>query len=210
LAHWGDWEHADGTVCHKINSYRSLRYEWQGFPTDAPAIFAFAPDCQARVASYMSWNGATEVATWEVWGADSPRGLFQHISSTNRSGFESRVSSEFANYVYALALDDQGNELGRSAPTRVAVSNVSKQGEPTGMACSDERCEPGIDYATHASLECPPTKGGPSRPDASPIEPGLQEQERGSSQIPWMHCDPCFGPFQELWQKFLGGKRTRP
>src|SRR5215216_5942664 len=46
-------------------SYRAFRLPWSGQPADDPAIFAerVADD---KVKIYASWNGATDVTTWQV------------------------------------------------------------------------------------------------------------------------------------------------
>ena len=46
-------------------SYRAFRFPWSGQPTDDPAVAAESGP-EDEVTLYASWNGATEVATWQV------------------------------------------------------------------------------------------------------------------------------------------------
>jgi hypothetical protein len=46
-------------------SYRAFRFPWSAHPTDGPAV-AVEQGPDDKVKLYASWNGATEVATWEV------------------------------------------------------------------------------------------------------------------------------------------------
>jgi hypothetical protein len=52
-------------------SYRSFRFPWEGHPEDAPAIAA-EPGPKDRVKMFASWNGATEVATCQVFAGPVP------------------------------------------------------------------------------------------------------------------------------------------
>ena len=54
-------------------SYRALRADWVGRPTTDPAVAAQRRG--DRVAVWASWNGATEVARWEVLGGAGPDAL---------------------------------------------------------------------------------------------------------------------------------------
>jgi hypothetical protein len=187
-AHWGDWENDEGQVGHKINSYRSLRYEWVGRPETKPDVFAYAPSCGPRMTVYVSWNGATEVASWAFWGSATQNGTFQSLASTNRTSFESSANTLFANYVYAVALDAQGAELGRSDPIRASVLDGAD--EFARMQCGPLRCQQGFNYKKRAAMECPPADLAAELESAGAtlnVQP-----ERGSG----VHCDPCFGPYK--------------
>ena len=50
-------------------SYRASRAEWVGMPVTRPDVAAERRG--SRVAVWASWNGATEVARWEVLGGDA-------------------------------------------------------------------------------------------------------------------------------------------
>ena len=63
---------------------------------------------------WASWNGATEVARWEVLGGEAPDALVP-LASAPRRGFETALSAPGApRYVAVRALDAGGAVLGTS------------------------------------------------------------------------------------------------
>lgn len=95
------------------SSYRAFRFRWTGLPGGRPATaLETAADGQLRL--YMSWNGATEIARWDVLGGRSPATM-RRLTTVGRTGFETvaTVHSHPA-YVAALARDRHGKALGRS------------------------------------------------------------------------------------------------
>jgi len=52
-------------------SYRAFRFPWSGQPTDDPTIAAEL-GAEDEVKIYASWNGATEVAIWQVLAGATP------------------------------------------------------------------------------------------------------------------------------------------
>ena len=66
----------------KNESYRAFRFPWRGQPSEDPAMVAESgPKGEVKV--YASWNGATEVATWEVLAGPSP-GQLESLGSVAR------------------------------------------------------------------------------------------------------------------------------
>jgi hypothetical protein len=93
-------------------SYRAVRAEWTGRPASAPSVAAQVRG--SRIAVWASWNGATEVAGWEVLTGASPESLAP-AGRAGRTGFETAMSVPAgARYVAVRALDAGGGELGRS------------------------------------------------------------------------------------------------
>ena len=75
----------DARLPPQNRSYRAFRFPWRGFPTDRPAAAAErASEGEVRV--YVSWNGATEVATYEVLTGPRPERL-EPSGSVTRDGF---------------------------------------------------------------------------------------------------------------------------
>jgi len=105
----------DGRLAEGNDSYRAYRAEWTGRPAAPPAVAV------ADGAAWASWNGATEVASWELLAGDA-EGSLQVVpgSAVRRTGFETRLplpagASEASGGVVAVrALDARGRELGRS------------------------------------------------------------------------------------------------
>jgi arylsulfotransferase ASST len=99
-------------------SYRSYRLPWVGLPRSRPVVAA-ADEPGAGTDAYMSWNGATEVASWELFAGSSPSTL-QSVGRAPRLGFETKMRAPgVPRFVQVRALDAAGNVLSTSAPTRV-------------------------------------------------------------------------------------------
>src|SRR3712207_2049022 len=99
-------------------SYRAFRFPWEGHPQDAPAVVAESEHSD-NVALYASWNGATEVATWEVLAGPDP-GHLESVGSVPRSGFETAMSVQTSDpYVAVRAKDRLGQVLGTTAPVKL-------------------------------------------------------------------------------------------
>jgi hypothetical protein len=93
-------------------SYRAFKSSWRGTPQSDPAIVARVG--AGRVAAYVSWNGATEVAAWRLVGGSNADALTP-IGTTPRVDFETKLG--FAGtpaYVQAQALDATGKVIGLS------------------------------------------------------------------------------------------------
>ncbi len=100
-------------------SYRAFRFPWTGLPTEPPAI-AVGRRAAGELTVYASWNGATEVATWEVLAGPGADRLTR-VATAPRSGFETAiVARAFEAYVAARALDRAGRPLGTSVARAVA------------------------------------------------------------------------------------------
>jgi hypothetical protein len=92
-------------------SYRAIRAPWTGRPLTRPAVAAQRRG--SRLAVWASWNGATEVARWEVLGGASPDALAV-VGSAPRSGFETALSAPRSPHVAVRAVDASGTVLGTS------------------------------------------------------------------------------------------------
>jgi len=104
-AHWhGSYE-----------SYRAYRFPWTGTPASPPAIaVGGAASARAPVTAYASWNGATEVASWRLYGGPSPTRLTA-VASAPKDGFETALVTPGPEpYVAAQALNGAGAVLGTS------------------------------------------------------------------------------------------------
>ncbi|HEX5699371.1 MAG TPA: arylsulfotransferase family protein [Rubrobacter sp.] len=92
-------------------SYRAFRLPWSGQPTDNPAIVAELGR-EDEITIYASWNGATEVTTWQVLAGSAPDRL-EPLASVPRKGFETVITLHTTEpYVGLNALNDSGQALG--------------------------------------------------------------------------------------------------
>jgi hypothetical protein len=95
-------------------SYRAFRFPWSGQPTNDPA-FAAELGVDDEVKIYASWNGATEIATWQVLAGASPDQL-EPLASATRQGFETVITVRTTEpYVGLQAMNGSGRVLGTTS-----------------------------------------------------------------------------------------------
>lgn len=113
-------EHAsDGTLLSLgqlsmgTRSYRAFLVDIVGAPADKPAMIVKDYAAGGSVV-FVSWNGATELASWRIDAGAHPKALTP-VGTSPWTGFETAIviDSEGPRY-QAVALDSNGNELGRS------------------------------------------------------------------------------------------------
>ncbi|KAI1839651.1 hypothetical protein JX266_014136 [Neoarthrinium moseri] len=119
---------ADGTIVldvqfavqNAINSYRAYKYplaSWVGKPNTNPNISWDNGTSDV----YLSWNGATEVDSWDVYMADQANSTnWTKIASATKAGFETAVhltGSDLPAYVRGKALNSTGGVLGLTDAT---------------------------------------------------------------------------------------------
>jgi Arylsulfotransferase (ASST) len=92
-------------------SYRAFRFPWTGRPVTRPAV---AVDGR-RV--YVSWNGATEVARWQVLAGTSPKHL-RAVRTIRKRSFEESVPVPPLPWLAVRALDSAGRALATSRTIR--------------------------------------------------------------------------------------------
>jgi hypothetical protein len=94
-------------------SYRAFRFPWRGYPTDRPAVAAERAS-EEEVRLYASWNGDTDLESWEVLTGSRPDRL-EPLGSVTRDGFETAILARSAEpYVAVRARDRTGRILGTS------------------------------------------------------------------------------------------------
>jgi hypothetical protein len=94
-------------------SYRVFRFPWSAAPTTRPdaTVRRTSP---SRVSIYVSWNGATTVARWQVLAGASPTKLAPAAASPRRD-FETRIDLTSTANTYAVrALSASGRVLATS------------------------------------------------------------------------------------------------
>jgi hypothetical protein len=97
-------------------SYRAYRFPWTGRPAEAPRVVAARSG--RRVVVYMSWNGSTELAGWQILAGNS-RGALRPVSIGAPTGFQTTRVVSSARYVKARALSASGQVLRVSRIVRV-------------------------------------------------------------------------------------------
>jgi hypothetical protein len=123
----------DAHLPYDMASYRGFRYPWSGRPASPPAVLANLNNTAEETIVHMSWNGATEVASWRVLAGDHAASLAVR-ATVPVSGFESSTILP-KKYVYAAvqALSSTGAVLGTSRTVKVisyAAALPSSTGSP--------------------------------------------------------------------------------
>jgi len=91
------------------NNYRAYRLRWVGRPAGPPAIAV------ERKVVYASWNGATEIARWQVLVGNA-NDDFLVVAAAAKTGFETAIPFRAAGrFIAVQALDRKGDVLGVSS-----------------------------------------------------------------------------------------------
>ena len=107
----------------RFATYRSYKFNFTGLPAEPPVLVAYAYGTTSSVevastVSYVSWNGATEVVSWNFYakanGSSSEE--FTFIGRTSRTGFETMFTVDgYMRYVRAEGIAGDGRSLGNSS-----------------------------------------------------------------------------------------------
>ncbi len=102
----GEFPKGDGT-------YRAMRFPWSATPNTKPAVVA-KRESPSEVAVYVSWNGATEVAKWEVLAGEEADAL-SPVTTASWSNFETQIPVSSTDKVFEVkALNSEGKVLATS------------------------------------------------------------------------------------------------
>jgi hypothetical protein len=107
----------DGRFISQTASYRAYRFVWSATPAAPPDLVGSASGGQMTL--NMSWNGATNVASWRVLGGSSATALFD-IRTVPKTSFETTTTVPQQPYAEVQALDSSGHVLGTSAAVNIA------------------------------------------------------------------------------------------
>jgi hypothetical protein len=145
-AYWS--EHLDdGTTVfyctiglENVMNYRAYKFDnWVGLPLTKPALWTYSRTGHGegeRMMLYASWNGATEVRQWVFYTSENKDGPWLKAASTPKNGFETTLRLDhFSMYVYADALDKDGNMLGTSEVQETFVPSEALLTYCDDLAC---------------------------------------------------------------------------
>jgi hypothetical protein len=108
-----------------VQSYRAVKAQWHATPSVPPDVVSARIGTSVRAS--VSWNGATEVATWTLLAGPDPAHLAV-VTSAPRTGFETTLTGlTGGSVVVAEARDAGGHVLGRSQPV-VPAGTVDHSG----------------------------------------------------------------------------------
>jgi hypothetical protein len=105
----------DGTLGKNVQDFRTYLYPWSGQPTSAPSIVA-TPGSGGTISVSVSWNGATQAASWQVLAGASTGALAPVATAAKTAAFQTTISAPSAGpYVAVQALNSAGVVIGTSA-----------------------------------------------------------------------------------------------
>jgi hypothetical protein len=103
----------DGTLGKNVQNFRTYLSPWSAHPASTPSLSVRAHGVDTLTVS-ASWNGATEVASWQVLKGGSASSLVP-VASAPKRGFETSISILApAGYVAVHALNAAGVVIGLS------------------------------------------------------------------------------------------------
>jgi Arylsulfotransferase (ASST) len=101
-------------------TYRAFRARWTGIPGYPPAV-ASRRDPGNRVRVYVSWNGDTQVTSWQILAGTSPSSLHPVGRPMSKTGFQTKITvTTAARWVAAQARDSSGKVLATSQAVRAS------------------------------------------------------------------------------------------
>ncbi|KAI0485483.1 Arylsulfotransferase-domain-containing protein [Xylaria cf. heliscus] len=104
-------------------NYRAFKMNWRGYPTWDPEIAVVPAAADGEFTVYVSWNGATEVAHWQILGGDSEDEVTEPVIVAPRAGFETEIFLQCGlPFVRAAALDTDGQVLGMTSVVQLEGS----------------------------------------------------------------------------------------
>lgn len=118
--------------------YRSYKFPWVGQPLTKPALWTYSKtnDEKSGMVFYVSWNGATEVASWNFYASANRTGPFNLVGNTKKTGFETVMRyNNVTTWGFAEALDKDGNALERSVIQKTFVPSVTLRDHCDEWAC---------------------------------------------------------------------------
>jgi hypothetical protein len=121
----------EGELPGADESYRGSDASWIGLPVTKPALAVEGGTERATL--YASWNGATQVGSWQALAGPRPNALAANGSPVVRQGYETALQTTDRGPYYAVqALSSSGRVLGTSAA--VAVLGKAARSLPGPLA----------------------------------------------------------------------------
>ncbi|KAL1970003.1 hypothetical protein VTN77DRAFT_6408 [Rasamsonia byssochlamydoides] len=97
-----------------VASYRGFKYNWQATPFWDPAVVV--DNSSGSIDVYMSWNGATDYDTWDIYGGPSQGEVNARLLTTvARTGFETKATLSGHNVRFIQALARGGGDSIRAS-----------------------------------------------------------------------------------------------
>ncbi|KAL4880025.1 ASST-domain-containing protein [Aspergillus karnatakaensis] len=112
-------------VSTRLSSYRSYKFPFVGRPKTPPDVVASVygtDETDLTTIYYVSWNGATEVASWNFYARTSEESAPILVGHTEKTDFETMyITKGYFDWVSVEALDKNGNHLSKSDVHRTKI-----------------------------------------------------------------------------------------
>lgn len=128
-------------VSSRFSTYRAYKSAFVGRPIEPPDVVAtvVGTDSDSLITTiYVSWNGATEVDSWNFYAQGWKKQYPILIGNVKKVDFETLyVAAGFMDWISAEALDREGNVLGTSevqrteTPPQWGTAGFRESSEPT-------------------------------------------------------------------------------
>jgi len=114
---------------------RAYKFNFTSNPSGAPALYTYADNNSAPTTIYASWNGATEVASWNHYGGSSAKSM-KKLGNTQTEGFET-VATQPDHYAFTMTEAVAGNVTALRKPSviRTFVPGPAFASVCTGVQC---------------------------------------------------------------------------
>ncbi|KAL4866381.1 hypothetical protein BDV12DRAFT_135699 [Aspergillus spectabilis] len=114
-------------VSTRLSSYRSYKFPFTGRPKTPPDVVSSVygtDETDLTTIYYVSWNGATDIASWNFYARSSEDGDPVLVGHTTKTDFETMyIADGYLDWVSVEALDKDGNHLGKSEIHRTKTPN---------------------------------------------------------------------------------------
>ena len=115
-----------------LGTYRNYKFPFVGHPIEPPVAVAQAyatPNNSTVTTVHVSWNGATEIHTWNLYRTVANGQIDVLVATSEKMTFETVISyGGFASYIIAEALNKHGDILGRTSIVKTfAHENVTAE-----------------------------------------------------------------------------------
>ncbi len=111
----------DAHLPFDMSFYRAFRVPWSGRPSSPPSVLANLSNTGEETIVHMSWNGASEVASWRVLAGEHPGSLTTRTTIPANSFESSTILPKKYAYAAVQALGATGKVLGISKPAKVST-----------------------------------------------------------------------------------------
>ena len=155
--------------------YRAHKFNFTSHPRDAPALYTYAQSDSSNTVFYMSWNGATEVRRWKIYGRSECSDTWTEIDVVDKAGFETRYEAQgYHSYGMVEAVDGDGQAIKNSTPkgmkTFVPATLLAE-------SCDADGCQEATEYVVpEQQLSVAETRMG----CLAPANNGETSEESGS------------------------------